>query len=810
MRSFLRTVAVVAAASIALSAAASTLGCRRVTPKFGEACVDDSQCLPARLPDGDEPVNRNGENFDDDLNLVCDPVRHQCVPRSAPPPIPGLTCEDALVLELAPAVGELVGGAIEGELNPAASPSPPALAAEAGGCAESEGRWLYVRVDVPAPMGLRVRAVGAQGKITLAVLDEQCGARFEHACAQGVDEVVLPYVDGTIVVAVDASAGARAGIEVEQIHCPLGFIPSDAGVGPPSCLGFVELPGPAPRTGHQLTAIDDDLVIVSAGRGAQGEYLQSQLFSRQALRWVDLQQGQAREGHAAAVIDGFLFLVGGNTTVGSESIEPNSEVFFPDVEPREARGIVGGTLTAMTQQRPLLFIGGVKPVEATFFGESGDTCTDSFDCEATFECVALVEDGDATSGVCICLLDDCSRLPLENPTWLQREFAPDELNFRTRHAAVDIDEDADGALVIITGGVTPEVDAAAGEEVASFAYFEEVAAFVPLPFTPAQRRDAFGIDVGGGRILLIGGRVLADADAEGAEGAEGAETPTNLVELWSPLLGTPPSTTFLSRARADHAGAVVTRKRQVIAVGGVDDSGNALATTELVDMDTGAVSAGPTLPFPLVGARAATFGNGDVIVAGGRTAPLPPAEGEGEGEGDLVDVALLLIETPPTLVAPRAGDGFALPDRPGDTCDDAVPLIAGGAPASVGDQGTIDGNTLGYSDDVNVFDDSGCQPTVSPAPEIFYRVDVPAGLTLHLSLVDPIGAGDLVLLVYDECPIELPCFDGVDLEFSAPETLAVVAPGGAGAPETTTLYVAVDGFDLDVPFNYRLEWSVSE
>lgn len=735
-------------AAIALLALATTMvGCGRREPAlFGRACVDDGEC---DVEDG----------------LVCDPLRHQCAPPRVPAPIPGLTCADAHVLELRD-VGGLLAGSIDVELGPDASPTPAGAS-----CAGELGRWVYARVDVPAAMSARIVASGL-GKLNIAVMTDACEPQLEHACSTG-DDVVVPLLQGTVTIAVSASTGSNVQIAVEQVRCPAGFVPSETG-----CLGFLDVTGPTPRVDHQLTVVDGDTIVASGGLNADGGHVASELFSRRALRWRDTIDGAVRDGHAAAATDGFFFAVGGGGS-GSEILDRGTTRFVRQAQPFEAIDVRGGTLTRISRDVPMLFVGGVEPVITDFFGEPGDDCNSSSDCQATFACVAVFGNSfdEEIEGICLCVAENCNRLLREVPAWFSVTSPPD-LFFRQRHVAIDFDDDPEDALVLVTGGVVNDPEGSEIVQPSSFALLGDSQTWVQMPQEPAARRDALGASIGDGDVILVGGR-------------NNDEVPLDLVELWTPLLANPPNATHLARARADAAGALLGAPGAAstfVVIGG-DDGNGPLATTELIDVVTGTARVGPTLPFPLSGARAALLTNGELLVVGGRTV-------DANGDESLVDAALLLIEVPPTLVKPDVGAGLALPEIEGDFCEDAVALV--------GDSGAIEGNTIGFQDDLDVDDDPGCNGVIaSRGFDVFFQLDVPAGASIDLVLVDPIGAADLVLVVYDSCPLDFPCVDGADIEIERRETLTV------DVTEATTLFIAVDGFAEDAPYNYRLEWSVT-
>jgi hypothetical protein len=733
---------------------------RREPAVFGRDCVDDSDC--------DVPAG-----------LVCDVVRHQCSPPRPVDPIPGLTCDDAHALELRE-VGGLLTGSLDVELGADAT-----VSADGATCAGDDARWVYARVAVPAPMAARIVATG-QGKVNVAVLDDACtGAALDHGCSAD-NELTLPLLEGTVTIAVSASAGARVSLAVEQLRCPAGFLPTATG-----CLGFLDVEGPIARTDHQLVVIDGDGVVASGGAATDGAPVLSQLFSRRALRWRDLLDGVGRVGHAAAATQGFFFAVGGagEDDPPGEVLDPGSTRFFNLNEPTEAREIEGGSLTPMSEDAPLLFVGGQTPVAALFFSPPS-SCDESFDCPVSFECVAVLEGGfdEELEGVCVCVAEDCNRLVRENPSWVTLD-APADLRFRRRHVALDVEDGSDGALVLVTGGVVdnpfdPDDNPSDGsvDPPASFVMFEESLTFVQVPVEPTPRRDAIAVAVGSGDVLIVGGRTVDDA---------GVEAATDLIELWTPLLTQAPGATRLARPRADFAGGLLDgssaqpSSATTFAVIGGDDGNGPLATSELVDVATGLARVGPALPYPLSGARAALLETGEMLVVGGRTV-----------DGALVERALLLVEVGPTLVKPDVGTGFNLPEVQGDFCEEAVLLE--------GDNGSIEGNTIGFQDDLNLANDFGCNGvTTSRGIDVFFRLDVPAGATVDFTLIDPVGAADLVLAVYDSCPATFPCLDGADLEIEAAEVLSVTVS------EARSLNILVDGFIEDAPYNYRLDWRVT-
>lgn len=717
--------------------------CARKEPAiFGRACVDDGEC-------------------DVDNGLVCDPLRHQCAPPRGPPPIPGLTCADAHVLELGE-VGGVFIGSVDVELGADETPTPDGAA-----CAGGQARWVYARVNVPAAMAARVVATG-QGKVNVAVLGNACEAVLDHACAAGSD-VTLPLVEGDVTLAVAASSGTRVTITFEQLRCPAGFMPTETG-----CLGFLDVVGPIGRTGHQLTVIDEDAVVASGGRGDDAAVV-SQVFSRRALRWRDLLDGADRFGHAAAVTEGFFFAAGGNMTQAAEILEPDTTRFFPIFEPVEAEGITGGTLTRISTDQPMMFVGGRDPVVALFADLFGN-CDDSDECPGGFQCVAVFESNFDPVGVCVCLLDDCNRLTTENPVWVDFD-SPLHLRFRQRHVAIDLAEDPQRALVLVTGGIVNNPDVEGREAPSSYVLFSDSLTWVQMPVEPSPRRDVVASSTGGGDVILVGGRGTDEA-------------PLDLVELWTPLLTNAPLASHLARPRADLAGGLLGvpgSATTFIAIGG-DDGNGPLATTELIDVVTGTVTVGPALPFALSGARAALLEDGDMLVVGGRSVG-----------GALVDTALLLTEIGPTLVKPDVGSGVAFPEIVGDFCEEAVPLVP-----LEGNSGFIEGNTIGFQDDLDLTKDSGCNGvTSSRGFDVFFHLDVPAGATIDLELVDPISAADLVLAVYDSCPVQFPCIDGADVEVQQAEQLTI------DVVEATSLFILVDGFIRGAPFNYRLEWTVT-
>src|SRR5258706_6775223 len=82
----------------------------------------------------------------------------------------------------------------------------------------------------------------------------------------------------------------------------------------------------------------------------------------------------------------------------------------------------------------------------------------------------------------------------------------------------------------------------------------------------------------------------------------------------------------MSSARKDHAAALLADGRVMI-LGGFNGS-VALATSEIFNSETGAITAGPALSTPRAGASATTLLGGKVLIAGGNNGSTDLAAAE--------------------------------------------------------------------------------------------------------------------------------------------------------------------------------------
>lgn len=739
-------------ALLAVLVAAS--GCALREPAdFGKACANDSECR--------------------DKGLVCDPDERRCLLPKPPPNVPGLACKDPLTLALRQTQG-LFAGSIRANAAAEPSPTPPDVV-----CAGDADHWLYIAVDIPTPMSARLRARSANtaNKVTVAVLGKACVGSLDHACSAGAAdaEITLPFLDeGPLVIAVAGAPGDELEIELSQVNCPPGFLPVD---GDARCRGFVPIPGPAPRQGHQLSVLEDGTAIVTGGDDGAGGFLDAEAFDADLRIWSPRAHDEPRTGHAAIARHEHILVAGGNAAVPAEYLEPGAPSFQADFDLEYARGVVGGTLTRVTEDEPFLFIGGEVPMLGAFSDVGGD-CSNS-SCAPGFTCLSeVVDENDpfGTEGHCVCLRDDCNRLLFDEPLWLTDENAPAGIRFRTRHFALDLALADNVAEILAFGGATPDGLAQ------PMLFIALTRTWIDLGLNgevPAPRYDPIGAHVGSSNVLIVGGR---DAD----------ERPLDLVEIWAPRVGVILASKRLARPRADAVGVIDPESEELVVVGG-DDGEQILATSEIVDTVSAATRVGPRLPVALRGARAVALGD-DVLVVGGAS------------DDGLVDDAFLLTTIGASLVVPDFGSGPETPDvHLGDTCDDAIPIEL---PLEGPLTGTVSGNTLNLRDDIDIdFTDQGCTSFgASAGVDIFFTIELPAAAALDVVFTNPDGQVDVVLLAYDSCPVEPPCRTGQDSSaFDAPETIHVDNTSDA----TETIVIVGDTF-LDLgPYSYVLNWTIT-
>lgn len=737
-----------ARAALAVALCAFTGCALREPADFGKGCVNDGEC--------------RGQ-------LVCDAEEQRCLPPKPPPDPAGLTCKDPLTLAMRQTQG-LFAGSIR-------VPAAEGLSPTAGGvaCGNDVDHWLYIAVDVPVPMSARLRA-RATNKVSLAILGRVCSGGFEHACSVGSSEaeLVLPFLDeGPIVIAVAGVPGDELQLELAQVNCPAGFLPVE---GEERCRGFVPVGGPAPRRGHQISLLEDGTPIVTGGDDGTGGFLDAEAFNVDLRTWSDIEQAATRTGHAAIARHEHLFVAGGSASVFGEYLEPGARAFGADFALEEARGVVGGTLTRLTEEQPFLFVGGALPAVAVFADVTGN-CTGS-PCAPGFTCLAEAPkefDVFGPVGHCVCLREDCNRLIFDTPFWIADDSAPPAVRFRTRHLALDIDPADDVAEILIFGGATENGLAQ------PMLFIARSRTWIDLGISGEElqrRSDPLGARVGS-NVLIVGGR-----DAE--------EQPLDLVEIWAPRVGVILASKRLARPRADAVAVLAQNGEELLVIGG-DDGVGPLASSEIVDTVSGATRAGPRLPIPLQDARAVAMGD-DALIVGGFSSD------------GLVQDAFLLTTIGAGLAVPEFGAGPDVPELHfGDTCDDAIPIEV---PLDAPRSGTIAGNTLNLRDDLDIaLTDPSCTGFQGSAGvDIFFAIEVPAGGSLDATFANPDAQVDTVLLAYDSCPVSPPCRAGADSEsFQGAEAIHIDNTGGAAE---TILLVGDTYLDLG-PYSYVLDWTIT-
>ena len=130
------------------------------------------------------------------------------------------------------------------------------------------------------------------------------------------------------------------------------------------------------------------------------------------------------------------------------------------------------------------------------------------------------------------------------------------------------------------------------------------------PVTTEPRASGTATLLADGRVLLVGGY-----PGEG-------RAPTAGMEVFDPAAGTFAPAGALRVGRADHSATLLPDGR-VLVVGGFGAEGEALASVELVDPASRAVTSGPALPEPRAGHAAAAVGD-LLVVVGGASAAAPP------------------------------------------------------------------------------------------------------------------------------------------------------------------------------------------
>ena len=153
--------------------------------------------------------------------------------------------------------------------------------------------------------------------------------------------------------------------------------------------------------------------------------------------------------------------------------------------------------------------------------------------------------------------------------------------------------------VLLAGGL----DAFTNLEVGSAELYDPATETFSRACTLAAERWAHGAaSLPDGRVLLAGGYALGGV--------------TDTAELWDPTTGECQATGSLFVPRADLR-LVVLATGEVLAVGGRDDAGQALAAVESWDPLTGVWSHRPSLPGNRVGHSVSVLHDGRVLILGG-------------------------------------------------------------------------------------------------------------------------------------------------------------------------------------------------
>jgi hypothetical protein len=216
---------------------------------------------------------------------------------------------------------------------------------------------------------------------------------------------------------------------------------------------------------------------------------------------------------------------------------------------------------------------------------------------------------------------------------------------------------SDGRVLLVGGYPGEGRPPTASAEV----YDPDAEAFAPVGDLGTARADHSATLLPDGRVLVAGG--------SGAEGTALATT-----EYFDPRTGTFTPGPPLLRPRSAHV--AVLAGDDLVLVGGTEDTA-AIAATELLDVRGGGWSAGPDLSTPRVKMGAVTLGGGTVFVVGGAT--------DTEGRTKLRSSELVDVRTGTVTAGPDLAEGEYKLDGAVTTLADGRIVVGGGSALDVYD-----------------------------------------------------------------------------------------------------------------------------
>jgi hypothetical protein len=367
------------------------------------------------------------------------------------------------------------------------------------------------------------------------------------------------------------------------------------------------------RSGHSATLLRDGSVLVLGGEDEQGGLLaEPESYDPETGRWtlltpVAITPPAARVHHTATLLDnGMVLILGGAGADGealrsAELYDPASAAWWPAAQPRAARARHSATLL---EDGSVLaaggFAGASQLASAERYAPARDTWTaaaslgaprDGHGAARLIDGGVLVMGGEAGEA-CLATAEryDPGLGPGQGDGWTTQ---PPLLLERAQPCATTL---ADGR-VLVTGGWNLRGDLGSPELLSPGA-----AAWAAAAGGDARARSGHTATLlGDGSVLMLGGSTGDGAEAQ--RFAPGTQS-------WSQA-GHP-----LARSRTNHS-ATLLPDGSVLVAGGLDDQGHLLTAAERYDPESGLWAGAGALAMGRVAHTAVLLADGTVLVAGG-------------------------------------------------------------------------------------------------------------------------------------------------------------------------------------------------
>lgn len=540
-------------------------GCLAPDSGFGRRCVDHAECTSGDL---------------------C--VGGLCVPEREPGDA-GEDCARPITLDqpspgALPAMGEaaFAGAGPDVEASCTALDDLVFRFQLGSGTDDDDERDLEVglRVHVDAPFVTSVSLHPLDGGV--------CQGEVPDGCATAGDLLAARVGPGewAVVVHGAAATGEIVQVTVEQLPCPVGYLPWGDG----RCAGFREvMPGQLERHSAKLTALPDGRAILTGGLEVDGLPADAgEVFEPASETWSYVAFRSRRSTHSPVLLgDRFMVMGGGKPAEildaqpgagdGVMEIDYDPSVGLDDTIDEDSHelgaGLPSGRLLLVVDHDSWLL-----EIESPSV-----LCQVDTQCLGYLGAVCVGRPALGGDGFCLCDYGPCRAPPVLRDRPTIAGAGPVGAATAARPLVAAARDDAE--LVLLHNG-----DAVHELDVGS-AFWRTIAV------TP---RDAVALDAIPNGLVITGG-------------SEGT-VPSALVEVLDTATRTRTDPLRMREARVDHGHATLEDGR-VLVVGGWNNGGT-LDSAEIVDALGGAAPQLPRLPVPLAHAAAARLADGRVLVVG--------------------------------------------------------------------------------------------------------------------------------------------------------------------------------------------------